>query len=109
MGHTLKVVPNGLEAVRLVETEPFDLILMDVHMPGLDGVSATRRIRELGGDCRSIPIIGLTARAMHGDREAFIAAGMNDYVSKPIDLRRLIAALGKALAGRPGLSVPSPV
>jgi signal transduction histidine kinase/ActR/RegA family two-component response regulator len=98
MGHSCSVVPDGFEALKSLQQERFDLVLMDVHMPGLDGVSATRRIRGFGGKFRTVPIIGLTARAMEGDREAFLAAGMNDYVPKPIDLRTLIDAIGRALA-----------
>lgn len=100
MGHSSRIVGNGLEVLQTLEQEPFDLILMDVHMPGLDGVSVTRRIRESANEYSTIPIIALTARAMKGDREAFFAAGMDDCVVKPIDVRRLVAALGRALANR---------
>ena len=98
LGHTCTLASDGIEALKKHQEDTFDLILMDVHMPGLDGISATRQIREIGGRLGAIPIIGLTARAMQGDRETFLAAGMNDYVSKPIDLRSLIAAMGRALS-----------
>ena len=104
LGHTCSLASDGIEALKKHQEDNFDLILMDVHMPGLDGISATRQIREIGGRLGAIPIIGLTARAMQGDRETFLAAGMNDYVSKPIDLRSLIAAMGRALSGGVAMS-----
>ena len=104
LGHTCSLASDGIEALKKHQEDNFDLILMDVHMPGLDGISATRQIREIGGQLGAIPIIGLTARAMQGDRETFLAAGMNDYVSKPIDLRSLIAAMGRALSGGVAMS-----
>jgi len=106
--HSTEVACNGVEAVEAVEAEPFDLILMDVNMPEMSGIEATRRIREMAGERGLIPIIALTANAMKGDRERFLAAGMSDYVSKPLDRDRLIAAVNN-WAGRihepsPGLS-----
>ncbi len=75
--------------------QPFELILMDVHMPEMDGPEATRAIRMLGGEAALAPIIALTANAMAGDREAYLASGMNDYVSKPIEVDDLIAAIAR--------------
>ncbi len=92
-GHRVDIAANGLEAVEAVRDVPYDVVLMDVHMPEMDGPTATRRIRELPGAESEIPIIALTASAMQGDREKFLAAGMNDYVSKPIDPELLDAAL----------------
>jgi signal transduction histidine kinase/CheY-like chemotaxis protein len=100
MGHSSRIVGNGLEVLQTLEQEPFDVILMDVHMPGLDGVSVTRRIRASADEYSTIPIVALTARAMKGDREAFFAAGMDDCVTNPIDVRRLVEALGRVLANR---------
>jgi DNA-binding response OmpR family regulator len=68
---------------------------MDVQMPEMDGVVATEKIRALPGDRGRIPIIAMTANAMKGDREKYLAAGMNDYVSKPIDPSKLFAAIGR--------------
>ena len=74
---------------------PYDVVLMDVQMPEMDGLEATRRIRRRWPD-RAIRIIGLTANAMAGDREACLAAGMDDYVSKPIRPEELQAAIARA-------------
>ncbi|MDA0653429.1 MAG: response regulator [Proteobacteria bacterium] len=81
---------NGLEAVEAVRNLPFDLVLMDIKMPEMDGIEATRRIRLLPTEHARVPIIGVTANAMKGDREHVIQAGMNDYVSKPIDQKELL-------------------
>lgn len=93
-GHDVTLAENGQEAVDLWQQEDFDVILMDVQMPVLDGMKATSRIRELEADSgRHIPIIAMTARAMKGDRERCLAAGMDDYVSKPIRKPKLLTAL----------------
>ena len=96
-GHAVEIVRDGGEAIARIEREIFDLVLMDVHLPGIDGVTATRRIRGLGGDAAAIPIIALTANAMKGDRDGYLAAGMDDYVSKPIDASALQAAIARVL------------
>ncbi len=92
-GHKPVVVANGREAVDAVMSRPFDLVLMDIQMPEMDGVDATRKIRRLSGPVRSIPIIALTADAMTGAKEKFFDAGMDDYLTKPIDVRNLVRAL----------------
>ncbi len=76
--------------------EDFDLILMDVMMPIMDGPTATQRIRELGGRASGIPIIAMTANALFGDRDRLLAAGMTDYVSKPLDITALFAVIARA-------------
>jgi signal transduction histidine kinase/ActR/RegA family two-component response regulator len=86
------IAADGLEAIAANEQEAYDVILMDVQMPELDGLEATRRIRAAGGELRPW-IIAMTANAMEGDREACLAAGMDDYVSKPIRPDELTAAL----------------
>ncbi len=91
----LHVVNNGLEAYMAVQRQAFDVVLMDVQMPQMDGPTATRRIRELDTLVAKIPIIALTANAMKGDREFYLASGMDDYVSKPIDQRALIGAISR--------------
>jgi signal transduction histidine kinase/CheY-like chemotaxis protein/HPt (histidine-containing phosphotransfer) domain-containing protein len=104
-GHTLVFADHGGQAVELVEKQAFDLVLMDVQMPVMDGVEATRRIRRLAGATRDIPILGLTANVMARERERYLEAGMNDCLMKPIDWDQLEAAMkrhtgGKAPSGR---------
>jgi GAF domain-containing protein/CheY-like chemotaxis protein/tetratricopeptide (TPR) repeat protein len=94
LGYRADIASNGLEAVESVERQAYDVILMDVQMPEMDGLDATRSIRKL--DQITQPhIIAMTANAMEGDRELCIAAGMNDYVSKPIRVNELVNALLK--------------
>ncbi len=93
MGYDADIAGNGLEAIAALEQVPYDVILMDVQMPELDGLGATRRIRSGDGDRRDVRIVAMTANALAGDREACLEAGMNDYVSKPIRPAELAAAL----------------
>jgi signal transduction histidine kinase/DNA-binding response OmpR family regulator/HPt (histidine-containing phosphotransfer) domain-containing protein len=90
-GHEVAVAHNGEEAVSAVREAEYDVVLMDIQMPVLDGVQATRRIRALPAPQRDIPIIAMTAHAMAGARDEYISAGMNDYISKPIDKRTFLA------------------
>lgn len=86
MGHFITVAETGLEVLRILETDTFDLILMDVQMPEMDGFEATRRIREQEKTTeRHVPIIAMTARAMKGDKDRCLEAGMDGYIAKPID------------------------
>jgi PAS domain S-box-containing protein len=87
------IVQDGLEAVAAVTRSNYDLVLMDVQMPQMDGMEATKRIRSLPNKISEIPIIAMTANAMQGDRETYLGVGMNDYVSKPIDQRELVNAI----------------
>ncbi|MGA7804685.1 ATP-binding protein [Bradyrhizobium sp.] len=87
------MVVNGREAVLAVQRAAYDLVLMDVQMPEMDGISATKAIRKLAGPERTVPIIALTANAMVGQRETYLAAGMNDYVTKPIQPSLLFTAI----------------
>jgi CheY-like chemotaxis protein len=91
IGHDVTAVETGRRAVESVVAEPFDIVLMDIHMPGMDGLVATEKIRrwELGRDSR-IPIVALTADAMQGDRERYLAAGMDGFISKPFDADELV-------------------
>ncbi|MDR2353774.1 MAG: PAS domain-containing protein [Deltaproteobacteria bacterium] len=91
-GFVVKIANNGLEAVEMVQKERFDLILMDIQMPEMDGLTATKTIRALPG-YSDLPIIAMTAHAMSGDRELSLASGMNDHVNKPINLQELYQAL----------------
>ncbi len=103
LGYTqVEIAQNGQEAIEAWgKQRPDPLILMDCHMPEMDGYEATRRIRELEGDrgSEAVPIIAMTASAMTGDREFCLAAGMNDYTTKPIDRHALALVLKKAIAG----------
>ena len=92
MGLDVYVASSGLEAVNMASAQQFDVILMDLQMPEMDGIEATRRIRELP-ERKDVPIIALTAAAMQKDREVCLAAGMDDFVAKPIDVDSLCAAL----------------
>ncbi|MFD1623656.1 response regulator [Azospirillum griseum] len=92
-GHKAEAVSNGEEAVEAVSSRSYDLVLMDVQMPVMDGLSATRVIRGLSGPPRHIPIIALTANAMQGDDAVCLEAGMDDYLSKPINARKLAEAV----------------
>jgi CheY-like chemotaxis protein len=111
------VAENGEEALNLLPEHDFDCVLMDIQMPVLDGVQATKRIREMEREAEvsegqekdtgqdipvsqnsSIPIIALTAHAMAGDREKFLEQGLNDYLAKPVDKEELLAALERNLS-----------
>ena len=97
MGYQADVAGNGIEALEAVERQPYDVVFMDVQMPEMDGLEATRRIRAALPD--SPRIVAMTANAMDGDREACLEAGMDDYVSKPIRIEELVAALEKTPTG----------
>ena len=91
------LVTNGREAIEALQSRDFDLILMDVQMPELDGLQATRKIRELEQDEAHIPIVAMTAHAMAGDRDKCLEAGMDDYLSKPVRVKELTTMLTKYL------------
>ncbi len=92
MGAAPRCVDSGLAALLAVEQDTFDLVLMDIQLPGMDGVEATTRIRQLDVGKR-LPIIAVTANALPGDKESYLAAGMDDYLSKPIDPQQLYRML----------------
>jgi PAS domain S-box-containing protein len=96
LGYRADVAANGLEAIEALERRPYDVVLMDVQMPELDGLDATRRICELWPAESRPYIVAMTANALPEDREACLAAGMNDYVAKPIRTEELAAALKRA-------------
>ncbi|HSH38689.1 MAG TPA: response regulator, partial [Chthoniobacterales bacterium] len=100
-GHTLVHASNGLEAVDAFTAQKFDVILMDIQMPEMDGFEATARIREIeSATGQHTPIVAMTAHAMAGDRERCLAAGMDDYVSKPIGAEELDRVLGAIPSSR---------
>jgi signal transduction histidine kinase/CheY-like chemotaxis protein len=103
-GYGVRCVSNGAEAVQAAQEQHFDLVLMDVQMPVMDGLEATRLIRKLGGALGSVPIVAMTAGAMSGDLDACLAAGMDDHVSKPIEIEAFLEAVAKYAARDPDAS-----
>ena len=99
-GFTIIVATDGAQGVAMATSEQPDLILMDLTLPDIDGWEATRRLKA-DASTRAIPVIGLTAHAMAGDREKVIEAGCDDYDTKPVELPRLLQKI-EALLGRPG-------
>ena len=97
LGHSCEIVGDGRAVVARVQQTSFDLVLMDIQMPELDGVSAARAIRALQPPWSNVPIVALTANAMAEDRGAYMAAGMNDYVSKPINPKQLATTIGRVM------------
>jgi CheY-like chemotaxis protein len=110
LGCAIDLATNGREAVAMTEATDYDLVLMDVQMPEMDGLTATAKIRERE-TTGHVPIVAMTARAMQGDREHCIEAGMDDYITKPLQLeviRTILEGIGHTscvLAQRPSLGV----
>ena len=104
-GYRTLEATSGEEALELAVAHAPDLVLMDVHLPGIDGVEALNRLR---GDARTaaIPVLALTAQAMRGDRERFVGAGFDGYISKPVDIVELVATVKRSLQQRPPRSPP---
>jgi len=100
VGYSVAAVVNGADAVEAAQVERFDLILMDVHMPVMDGLEASRRIRALGDAAGTVPIVAMTANAMTNDRDACLEAGMDDFVSKPFDADAFLSVVGRYVEGR---------
>jgi CheY-like chemotaxis protein len=100
LGCDAEVAENGAVAVDAIQQSDFDIVLMDCQMPVLDGFAASQQIRELERGKRRTPIIAMTANAMQGDRERCLAAGMDDYVPKPVTLAELDATLRRWLPDR---------
>ena len=94
-GYGVHIVDNGADAVALVQTEPFDAVLMDMQMPEMDGLEATRRIRSLGGEFARLPIIALSARVLSDDVALCLAAGMNDHLGKPFDREEMARVIDR--------------
>lgn len=106
-GFSVDVVADGNEAVRAVRSLPYDVVLMDIEMPNLDGMDATRAIRALDGKQSAIPVIALTANVLADSRERFLGAGMNDYLSKPVDKKTLAKTVIRWASERTGEDVES--
>lgn len=94
-GHQVDLANNGIQAVEIWQQAEYDLVLMDVQMPEMDGLEAAQRIRSLENGDRHTPIIALTAHAMPGDRHRCLQAGMDDYMSKPIDPRKVLETIAR--------------
>jgi PAS domain S-box-containing protein len=110
LGHRVDVVANGRDALAALELALYDLVLMDVQMPEMDGLEATRHIRQNDSKVRdrSVPIIAMTAHALKGDRERCLGAGMNDYVTKPVQFPELEAAIRRSTTPNPSPALPTP-
>ena len=98
LGHAVDVVDDGSEALRQVQRAAYDLVLMDIQMPEMDGVAATQAIRRLPGPLARVPIIAVSANVLPEQRSAYLAAGMNDYLAKPFDREQLQALIDETLA-----------
>ncbi len=98
-GADVTCVSNGRDALDALRADSYDLVLMDISMPQMDGIEATKRIRggTVGGVDASVPVVAITAHAMKGDREAFMAAGMNDYIGKPFTRSAVLGTVGRTL------------
>jgi PAS domain S-box-containing protein len=109
LGYEADVAANGLEAVEAAQKQAYSLILMDCQMPEMDGFEATAAIRRLAGGASRTPIVAMTAHAMRGARERCLAAGMNDYIPKPVDLVQLSRVLGAWTAAPEVTQVTAPL
>jgi CheY-like chemotaxis protein len=100
--HVVTTAATGADALQALEREPFDCVLMDIQMPVMDGLEAFRRIRahSAGRFDPTVPVIALTAHAMKGDRERFLAEGMNGYLAKPVQMDDLFLEIEKAVSSR---------
>ena len=98
-GYHVTVAENGHQAVDALRSDDFDVVLMDVQMPELDGIQATRQIRALPAPKNEILIIAMTAHAMTGAREEYLAAGMDDYISKPFQAALVLSKLSRLADG----------
>jgi signal transduction histidine kinase/ActR/RegA family two-component response regulator len=108
-GHSVVTAANGVEALALVERRSFDLILMDVQMPLMNGFDAASQIRRRESQTGArVPIVAITAHALKEDRERCLAAGMNDYITKPIDVNQLLTTVGKIPSSRNGAAARGP-
>jgi signal transduction histidine kinase/CheY-like chemotaxis protein/HPt (histidine-containing phosphotransfer) domain-containing protein len=110
LGYQAEVAANGVEALQMLQKGGFQLVILDIQMPGMDGYDTARAIRrgDAGPEFASIPIIAMTAKAMNDDRDACLKAGMDDYISKPVDPANLQAAIERAIGNASRLAVQTP-
>lgn len=99
LGHSLAIAENGIEAIRKLREGKFDIVLMDIQMPLMDGIQTTKVIRACDEPWNNIPIVALTAHAMEGHSDIYLAAGMNGFVSKPFKINLLVEAITRAMSG----------
>jgi len=101
LGCSVDVAGDGKEALEMIQLVPYDVVFMDCEMPEMDGFAATVELRRRQAGGRHLPVVAMTAKAIQGDRERCLAAGMDDYVSKPVRLEGLVAALARWTINRP--------
>jgi CheY-like chemotaxis protein len=99
-GYQIDIAENGIQAIDAMKNADYDVILMDVQMPEMDGIEATKQIRQLPGEKKFVPIIALTAQAENNTEDELRAAGMDDYISKPINFDILFSKLSALAAKR---------
>jgi len=99
-GFEVEIATDGEQGVAMAQAGAYDLVLMDMSLPGIDGWEATRRLRGQP-ETQNVPVIALTAHAMAGDRERAMAAGCNDYDTKPVELERLLGKIAALIGGTP--------
>ena len=105
MGHTVALARDGVEAVEMARVRAYDIVFMDIQMPNMGGLEATRELRRVGV---KTPIVAMTASAMKGDRERFLKAGMDDYIAKPIRRNMVRDTLNRYAALKPEAEIPGP-
>jgi CheY-like chemotaxis protein len=98
-GYDVRIAPSGQDAIDAVAIAPFDLILMDIQMPEMDGLECTRRLRRIA-TCKTVPIVACTANTAYEVRASCVEAGMDDFLSKPVQTSELVEVVGKYVAAR---------
>jgi CheY-like chemotaxis protein len=101
-GCTVTTANDGEEGLAAIAASEYDLVFMDCHMPRLDGYDAVRRLRKMGGSHLNLPVVAMTANALEGEREKCLAAGMSDFLPKPVDLKQMEQMLRRWLPKLPG-------
>jgi len=107
LGVSVEIASHGEKALAVLARADYDLVFTDIEMPGMDGFELTRKIRGLSGNVRTVPVVAMTAHALKGMREKCLGAGLDDYVSKPVQIERLTEILNRWIGQRSEISVPS--